>query len=462
MTTKVIFEIGPISDYLQATRKSRDLWGASFLFSCLMAEVAKAIVKNEIDSFNYVSDMGKVKDVIKRPSLENDQLFKTAFTGDFKSVEAGTIPDQLYCELKKDDTIKVAKKAFATAIESLFKEAEELVRQRFKIQNNGGGVNASLIKAQLLSYFRLFHVQSDKADFDELEKAAFTRSRIFEYNETLDNVNQVTDKYHRCMLCGDRKAVIILKDVRAGKQKPNEPLCAICTLKRGLLDSLKQEKTKTFPSTTAIAAKIVHKTIDENYDSIKGNMIAFLNAQRTERDLRRNVIDEWGANEYEKFSMRIVQPNFDPKFDDIESYIEYSNFFSNHTAAIDLRKKIEDVLNKQINDASNPDLPKLKNQKIWLNRPFFAIVFMDGDGMGTILRDLARRNQATLMAEISKSLSDFAVSCGKIIDDNNGKLFYAGGEDVFFMVHPANLLELVKLIAEEYKEKVAKPHGDQL
>ncbi|MFQ5751224.1 MAG: type III-B CRISPR-associated protein Cas10/Cmr2 [bacterium] len=468
MPFKAIIEIGPISDYLYATRKARDLWGASFLFSYLMGNVARAVLESEKPK--------KITETIKRPAIENDELFQAIQSGntDFSNVKAGTIPDRLYCEIGSVDTLTKAKKRFEDVILDLYKRARDDIAGYFGDNFEDKDTNSDTAKKQLLDFFRLFYVYGDstKLDFDDLEKAALSRSRISEYEKRLDETNAVKDKFHRCQLCGDRKRVIALKDVRPGKKHSEESLCAICTLKRGLRDFVIKGESKKFPSTTDIGSTVIKKAIEHHFDSLRQSLIAFFKFQLVgdpantgvHVDLKRNLIDEFTWGKYSDFKSKVEKNYFDDKnFSEFEPYIEFRNYFSDHKNAKELRNELRRLYDEQIKqNKGNKALSQLKQTRVWLDRPFVAMVYLDGDGMGSALRELARKNELELMGKISKALSGFANSVAEKIKKFDGQLIYAGGEDVLFMVHPAYLIDVVKQIADFYDQKVAEPFTEQL
>jgi len=452
MQFKAIIEMGPIFDYIQNTRKARDLWGASFLFSYLMGKVA-----------HYLENQGAT---IERPALNNDQLYQAIkipsppnLTRTFQNVHAGTIPDQLFCTVNNDQLLNSCKNNYYEAIQELYRQAKLCLQNFYGQSFEDKDPQDATANKQFIDYFRIFYVYSDKKDFNELEQAAGSRGRIYEFEETEDKINTVSNKYERCLLCGDRKAVVIIKNVRTEKYFKDEPLCAICTIKRSMFGIIKEEKA--FPSTTKVASVLVKSALNKNFNFVHNELMKFLEKQKTDTNLRSNLIDEIGKKRYLRFQDKIKNGNWNPAtFSEIEEFIDFRNYFSTDETATHLRKTIRDVIKDNDGNASRY-LP-------WLERPFYVMVAMDADGMGSLLRDLGHlaeqngKEAGELASDLSRSLGYFANNVHQIIEKNQGVLFYAGGEDVLFMVHPAYLLQTVWEISQDFYQRVAQANANQI
>ena len=447
MSTKAIIEIGPIFDYITNSRKARDLWGASFLFSYLMGKVAQYLLNNNVE--------------ILSPGLDTDALLQAIQENRFNNVYAGTIPDRLYCEVPDEQVLKKAKNQFFNELMDLYQQAKQNLRQYYGDDFNDLKAN-DIEKKQIREFFRLFYVYSDNYNFPELGKAAASRSRIFEFTNSLDTINTVSNKYERCQMCGDRRQVVILKNVRAEKNFFDEPLCAICVLKRGLFGIFQQNRA--FPSTTRVAATLMEKTLKALYSDLQSELMAFLKAQKTDQQLRMNLIDEIGEKTYKEFQQKIESGKWSPQsYGEIQPFIDYRNIFSSHPNALQLKKKIKEELKNRIQQEVDTD-KKLEWQQylIWLERSFYTMVAMDADNLGSVLAKLMTQGHYDQVKKISGALSLFANRVHEIIKMYGGVLFYAGGEDILFMVHPAYLLNTVRKIAQLYKNMVVEPNAEDL
>jgi CRISPR-associated protein Cmr2 len=62
--------------------------------------------------------------------------------------------------------------------------------------------------------------------------------------------------------------------------------------------------------------------------------------------------------------------------------------------------------------------------------PFYALLLMDGDGMGKLIADKSEEQRNA----ISSALSEFTRQAPEIVSSRNGWLIYAGGDDVFALL----------------------------
>lgn len=83
--------------------------------------------------------------------------------------------------------------------------------------------------------------------------------------------------------------------------------------------------------------------------------------------------------------------------------------------------------------------------------PFYALLLMDGDGMGKLL---AGRNVDERKA-ISKALAKFTSQVPDIVYGNNGKLVYAGGDDVFALLPVSTAINCAAACRTAYQNAFA-------
>ena len=78
--------------------------------------------------------------------------------------------------------------------------------------------------------------------------------------------------------------------------------------------------------------------------------------------------------------------------------------------------------------------------------PFYAILFMDGDGMGKLLGGC----EAAEKQLISKALAHFTQLVPNIVKSHNGILTYAGGDDVFALLPVSSALNCASSCRQAY------------
>jgi CRISPR-associated protein Cmr2 len=92
--------------------------------------------------------------------------------------------------------------------------------------------------------------------------------------------------------------------------------------------------------------------------------------------------------------------------------------------------------------------------------PFYALLLMDGDGMGPLLSKYRDKQ-----AEISQALAAFTAQVPGIVRDHNGRLIYAGGDDVFALMPSDQALACAAACRQAYNasfnENASFVHGTE-
>lgn len=427
MPYQAIFEIGPISDYIRSTRKTKDLWGASFLFSYLMGCAGKLILESEIrkKSFSKADIENVLHEKILRPNLLQDKLFNLICGFDtVDKVDAGSIPDQFYCELENPDTPNFVKEGIKKELKNLFNRCFSSLLISYHHLNST--LDYKIIDQQIDNYFRFFFITAENETQETLKNAVATRGEIFDiHSHVEDEVNYPKSKSDKCSLCGDRAKVITL--IKALRGDRNEHLCAICTIKRGLLEQFDSWiNFESFQSTTAIAAKLAQEIMTKNYTEIKNDLIKF----RDEHKKSSEANDDLNEKQMDELLKSAVSEDMIPK-------LSYQFYFSEESAALHFRKKIKEFAEDK--------------EKLWVDHPFFAILALDGDNTGCIMQEFEKRGK---LKEFSHSIQQYTSKTASIIKKYHGQLIYCGGEDTLAILHPLNLLEAVKELNREFKNSL--------
>ncbi|MDA3875681.1 MAG: type III-B CRISPR-associated protein Cas10/Cmr2, partial [Halothiobacillus sp.] len=114
-----------------------------------------------------------------------------------------------------------------------------------------------------------------------------------------------------------------------------------------------------------------------------------------------------------------------------KSQLENKNVFPDQKLA----KKTLDALS-QVNQSADLDPVS----------PFYAILLMDGDSLGSHMSDLAKQQK------IAEGLSKFTQSVPDIVDDWNGFLIYAGGDDVLAILPMEDAIPCATRLRSLYME----------
>ncbi len=473
-----ILEIGPIGEYTQDSRKTRDLWGSSFLFSYMMGVVATLIEKR----LKPVC----INDVIIKPTIKDDQLFKAikaekSGSPILESVVAGTINDQMIVVHNDEGLVEHIETEFKRELKRIFDKCVNAQYQvmtkeeKERVQNYCLRISG-ISYSQILEFFRLFHVtidiEGDEITPEErelLETASSARGRVHTFYGYVDEHNTVSNKHEKCTLCGTRKKLITLNQTR--RINRDEHLCGVCMIKRGLI-SEKQSIIKQdpgFKSTTKIAAKYVSFVLVKalQSDLLREEIYDFLKAYFLQRPPERNkrevpkpyVLDE-DDHQLEEICYKAGEDSVDVEdfipldeflrgdheeelIETLVKYFPYEYLFTDDRPAIILRKSLKNYIK------NNPDIDI--ETKTWIDNTYYAIVTTDGDGTGEIFN-----NNDGKMGKISEQIAEFNTFAADVIEKSGGQLIYAGGEDVLFLVHPSDVFEVVEKFNRKFNEKIGK------
>ncbi|MDG6998833.1 MAG: type III-B CRISPR-associated protein Cas10/Cmr2 [Nitrososphaerota archaeon] len=422
----LVCETGPVFDFVRNSRKTRDYWAASFLFSYLMGKISESIQKNG----------GR----IIRPDLQADPIVHERFrpTG---GVRAGSIPDQLYAVvgdrskgLLKDGLCDV----FYTGIEHVI---DQVVSGLHIATKDNRSQIMEQAKEQARSYFYLFHVlyQIDAGyptynEFLEAERRIKMRGMVTRFDQTVVPPDALyLQKWSRCDLCGDRDMVYWTDHDSEAEMYKKERICGVCLLKRFLYEADDMKKVALEPmydSTSDIAAVPM---MNASYALREFGPLK--SAQ--EEFFKRLEAAKAEASQLDKTDQQAFQNK-------LPGHPVYGRlFFSGEGKKV--RKQFEEIENQK--QKLDPSFRKTT----WLNRPFYAVVYMDGDNMGSAFRGNDEYFKQISDA-VSETLSIFTRRAEKIVGNNLGQLIYAGGDDVNFMVHPEYLIDSVSELTTEYKE----------
>lgn len=447
MAYQVIFEIGPIWDAVRATRKLRDQWGASFLFSFLMGQVAKSVLENEhgkVPNPKVESDQKLISQTLIVPQLQGDELLDYILTDEKTALTAGSIPDQLICRCNKEDTPAKVKSKFNEQLDDLFRKCVAALEV--------ASTHEILIAPQQLrQYFRLFYsIFDEKASLETMKAASAARGDIHEFITWADEVNTVPHKDDKCSLCGDRKMVLELKQKKRNG-KP-EKLCAVCSIKRGLISALAiPNHNAKFPATTDIAAKLVAEFMQSRFALIKSELIEFSDAQLNPAKIEYKEASQ-DLEEHEMNRQREYRTAGDVR---MVRYFSYQLYFSDLPASKQIRYALKDQWQKKMSSEEKLTFKtsiRLDNYDIdimtWLQHGYYALLATDGDDMGQIILNADNKD------EISKNLLMYSKHVAAVIAKYGGKLIFSGGEDTIAIVHPLYLLKVINELEAAYRDKI--------
>jgi CRISPR-associated protein Cmr2 len=454
------FSFGPVQGFVSQARRTRDLWAGSYLLSYLAGQAVQAVIDKggsivmpEVgqDPIRRAID-GKITPDYNRSRRAAEYLAAT--TGSLPNRFKATVPAQLdggVCE---------------TAVKEAWEKIAEAVRDKYDSTKQ---IADALWNRQIQGAWDCTWAIGDGDHLLDLRKNMRRHIPPPEAGE-------------KCTVCGERQEVsgkgmgtsasrkemrewwtrfrdnaeITPLDLRDG-----ERLCAVCLTKR-LFPRVAREAThqgkakgwevpKGFPSTAYMAAADwIIRVLEECADATNGQKVrdaveAFLTAAETAG------VDRSEANTRIKgISDRLSGSRLkrdDYWFADIDGSAFFEDFLRNEDEfpiKDDAKKAKRDDLVKALK-ALQEALPEKSGQPRKAT-PFYALLLMDGDGMGKLLSAHPGKQ-----AEISQALAGFSSRVPDIVYEHDGRLIYAGGDDVFALLPLDKAISCAAACREAYQ-----------
>ena len=411
----VIFQIGPVQEFILEARKTADFWAGSYLISNVMSETIKEAVKKGVQ--------------IIYPSVNSSAT-------PVLSVDAPNIPNRfvgLFDGNNADAVISDVEKATKKKIEDI---SSTILQEILK----NGNLNSYL--KQILDSFEIYWIAlpiSDETKFGEKYKKA---EAIFDARKAVRDFRQMEqEEGFKCTVCGKRIPVLtntadandrkeINKEWSTLKKhfgyliRENEALCGTCCIKRFLYIALKEAKPY-YPSTASIAQAPFLEKLFSGIDEAK-------------------LVDFYGKlqslNNGEYLPPGSAVPRIETayrskagKLLDLDASIYYPEKY----AKLPERegKEVKEYLDDFYRVAGTP-------------HKYFAVVQFDGDHMGKHLRELTTKDE---LSQFSKKVFEFSQSVKTDGEkDFNIKVVYAGGDEGVVFSPLQNLFKLTKFIREKF------------
>ena len=450
----LMFTIGPVQSFIEAARKTEDLWMGSYILSYL---VATAMEKVQGDGVEIIY-----------PAVGTESPFEF-WRGNFATPSFPNlflaIGDSTLCQ---DKLVKRAEEA-ESAVNTVFKQmARRVLDEAFKTSLPWHGTYVEKIfDRQIPDFFDIYWVITEEKTEEEYGKwyaqtagnlAAIKNCRAFE---------QTSEFGRKCSLDGTREILHKKegKDEREqiknamewwdkfGKNTPRhcrqkEALCAVSLTKRMGMHYLENyskfsEKFKSnrpkFPSTSEVATAAFKEQL-----RCKPNALG--------------VYDEF-VKEVKKLKDRNDKPADIPKISPLPKISDFLQRDKN----IDGEWLYEETYNDSyLERYYNIDVlnqrdqiehcKKLRKKLVQLleGEPgkYYAAIALDGDDMGEKIREAKSQKQH---AKRSERLINYSKKARRIVEKEHlGKLTYAGGDDLLALANLEDLLPILKKLRKKF------------
>lgn len=438
----LMFTIGPVQSFIEAARKTEDLWMGSYILSYL---IAKAIGKVRSDDIELIY-----------PAIGNQSPFDFWKQQDFQTP---SFPNLFLAigngiEVSRDALVELAKDAERTVKIEFGQIAECVIDKAFSNKWRGTYVE-EVFKRQISDFFDVYWVITQESgqnygdwyDHTASNLAAIKNCRTFA---------QIREFGRKCSLDGTREILHLRQDepVREAmkwwqdfaERKPKycrgeEALCAVSLTKRMGRHFLETQsefsgQSLNFPSTSEIATADLKEQFQHNIGAL-GVYGDFVKEVKKLRALDNTPAD-----------IPIVQPL--PKVGMLPINIDGEWLYEETWSESYLRRYYKIDIEKENQQIRTCKGLRQKLVRVLNREPgrYYAAIALDGDNMGEKIREAKSKEYHK---KRSDDLIQYTNDARQIVErDYLGKLTYAGGDDILALANLKNLLPILKALHEKF------------
>ncbi|WP_146134513.1 Cas10/Cmr2 second palm domain-containing protein [Aphanothece minutissima] len=441
MSLLLDMSIGPVQGFVAQSRRTRDLWGSSYLLSFLSAHAMRGI--------------SQAGGTIVRPSVEGDPLFawvcaeRQGSTGPGEPPRIGSVPNHFVAELEAGVDPAAVAQAGVAALEKAWRRVHEAVWERFVATPSSSGQGTDEIWARQTAAFwevlwtagddgaaaggllaRRKHWRSQRLPDEPGDKCTL----MPEFQELSGLVRAQGEPSRRQQ---DSFWNRLRRDVGPLELRPDERLCAIALVKR-LFPKVAEDSigweldVGRWPSTAGLAAVPWLQRVCQ---------AAPPEAEAFAEELRKAV----PAKDLK------ASPTAIPALAKLNGPL--LGIDANFLQAGFLTDKQLELLNDGSSPEQRPELGRLLKelQKArdvqgvpFGSAPvFYALLLADGDRLGQLVGSLGGPT-------VGAALSAFTARVPGLVAAHSGVTVYAGGDDVLALLPLPGALACAAALADSY------------
>lgn len=416
----LLIHVGPVQEFIATARRSRDLWFGSWMLS----ELSKAAARAVVDQMGGTLIFPAPKDIkLLQPNSELN------------------VANKIVANVEKPPPAKpeedLIRKAIQTRLAVIWQEVLDKLERQIVAFNRQ---NARLQIEDLPEYYWV------AVPYDIAQPASYTWARkqaesLLAARKTTRNFSQIGDwagNEPKSSLDGTRESVIPERAYpsdgdsdkeRQGKidalyknfkARPAERLSGVDILKR---NGARGEETG-FPSTSHMAALPLMLRLAQQKEMVRPIWQTYVGQLP---DIA--VKDE-----------RVPGSFADPVFGTFDGSLLFESRLGETLTGqelVDASHHLQEFLAK----AADGAIPS----------PYYALLLADGDFMGEFIdtQDSHSKHQT-----LSQTLGEFAGQVQKIVEEHNGALVYAGGDDVLAFLPLHTVLNCAHTLAETFRRRM--------
>ncbi len=437
MTKHLDMFIGPVQGFIAQSRRTRDLWGSSYLLSFLSAHA--------------MHGAKKAGGTIIRPIVDNDPLYLWISDEQKNGApEMGSLPNHFVLEVDGDArcVAKAGIKAFNEAWEKVYCAVWEAFIESVCSKDNNG--TKDIWDRQVKGYWEIMWTATNNTktaeDSDRANQMAMTRRKHWRTQCPPDEPGDKCTVMHDLQeLSGyiraegkesANKQDEFWKSLR--EQRPigplnlrdNERLCAIAFVKRMFPKITKKLDLNIdashWHSTVHVGAKPwIHRVQSFARKEMQEYVSTIAKYQSSFKDLKINNMDDFSKIDTNYFHYESIEN---------ERLCPLDNDTGNDT-----RKKLSKMLKEKIYKTKDTS-----GRSLGPPSSFYALLLADGDSLGKLVGKLGGE-------VVGQALSKFTTEVPEIVKKHDGVTIYAGGDDVLAMLPVPRALSCAAKLSQCYK-----------
>ena len=440
----LMFTIGPVQSFIEAARKTEDLWMGSYILSYLVATAMDKIRGNGVE--------------LIYPAIGSESPFDFWKGQDFATPSFPNLFLAIGDGVTQEDLVKRAENAESSVKVEFERMAECVIDEAFG--KWPGTYVEDIFKRQISDFFDVYWVITEEAgrdygawyDYTASSLAAIKNCRAF---------NQTSEFGRKCSLDGTREILHLKKDEsvqqamrwwrgfaeRAPKYcRREEALCAVSLTKRMGRHFLETESEfkkgfsnnpPRFPSTSEVATAAFKEQLRSKPNAL-GVYTKFVKEVKKLKDMNNENADIPDIRPLPRISGLLV-PNIDGEWLYEETW---SPSYLRRYYNIDAKKEENQI---QTCKQWREQLVRLLDGE---PGRYYAAIALDADNMGERIREAKDKEDHK---KRSNALIQYTEDARRIIEQEHlGKLTYAGGDDLLALANLKDLLPMLKGLHKEF------------
>lgn len=430
MTTYLHFTLGPVQSFVAQARRTRDFWAGSFLLSWLSA-IAMREVRQQGGEVIF-------------PSLDQAYLDWLDGNGTGEVPQQGRVPNRFKARFAGKADGKAIEQAVQQAWQAL---AETVYQNDLKKPGVSSLATEAIWQRQVRAFWDITWVVTDTAD----DNSALDRRKHWRTYLPPDEAGI------KCMMMEGWQEL-------SGLPEPGQPYPSKADLDKFWQPVQERMKTDLREGEMLCAIAFIKRRFVRHFEQVPMGWklppnvpsVAFMAGVHWLENILKATGDATARQAWETYLQAGSAISDRQEWKTRIRCLEELQGIPRHWKALDGNLFYRSALENPNVFPDEAKAKKVATALAALNKaagvaaasPFYAVLRMDGDDMGKLLRKLQGQDDGE--KRVSDALDDFTQAVPDLVADHNGFLIYAGGDDVLAILPLENALECAARLRERY------------